>query len=128
MADGDIHGRLSALGQVAHTNGAATTVASLTLPTADGVWTVTAKVSGSTASLGGIATITGLYQFVVLVDAGVAGLAGTEVHMEDLGATGYTIAPSFTGSDTVVSVAVTAANGYRSLAHIEAIGVALALA
>lgn len=123
MADGAIIGRRAAIGQVAHTDGTATVVASLTLPTShDGIYHVIGRVvcSSNTGTGMCVGTLTGM----VMVDGGAA-ILQVEEPLQDVGATGYTLA--LTESGGAIRVSVTAANGVRSVALIEAFGVEMAL-
>lgn len=122
MADGAIQGRLAAIGQVAHTGATATVVATKTLPSsADGVYHVIARVTGSTATHTN--SVWSIAHAHVWVDGGAATASATTESRGD--ATGYVIAITTSGLD--VRVSVTAANGHRSVATLEIFGVEMVL-
>lgn len=125
MADGDLKwgsGYVArAIGQVAHTDGNATVVATIALPSADGVYQATARVVGSTAThANGVWSIAHAQAWV---DGGAAYCGTTTESRGD--ATGYTVA--FTVSGLNLRISVTAANGHRSVALLEVFGVEMAL-
>ena len=123
MADGAIQGRLATIGQVAHTDGTATTVVGVTLPSGvDGCYFVLARVAALHANTTN--PIVAVLTATVKVDAGIASL-GIGEDLKDVGVTGYAVAFAFSGSR--VDVQVTAAAGVRSVALVEAFGVEMAL-
>lgn len=123
MADGAIIGRRAAIGQVAHTDGTATTVvtwSTSSLP--EGYFAVRGEFTGGTAS--GTNSIRGtLTAQLRKSDAGL--LLGVDSELSDYGATGYSAALVISGTDLVLQI--TAANGQRSVGHIELFGVELNL-
>lgn len=122
MANGTLKPILQALGQVAHTDGTATTVVQLALPvTSEGIWCIRARCASS-PSVGRSNGIVSEIVALVHVDFAVTYL-GPTVKQENMNGTGYAIDLVAGGSDVYVTLQVTAANGYRSVGLIEAFGV-----
>lgn len=124
MADGDIYGTRRAWGQVAHTDGNATTVAQITPPTAvDGYYFVRADLvtGGSNATTGVVGTVRGR----VYVDGGTVAVTDISFDKTDGGGSGYDATLDVSG--TAVRCRVTAANNRRSVATIELFGVEQAI-
>lgn len=123
MADGAIFGKRNAYGQVAHTDGTAQTTAQLAIPTSpDAIYHVSARVTchGSSGGAGLCGQLTGK----VVVDGAALAIAGVTWTGAD-GGTGYTATLDVSGGN--VRVRTTAANLQRSVAHIEAFGVEMAI-
>lgn len=120
MANGDIFGTRRAWGQVAHSDGSATTVAQLALPTGtDGTWYVDARfvTVASSATAGFVGTL----RARVVVDTATLTIADATVDKTDGSGTGFDAALDVSGGN--VRVRVTAASGRRSVAVLEAFGV-----
>jgi len=122
MADGAILGRRTAIGQVSHSDGSATVVATLTLPDQEGHYHVVARVAGGNAAKSSkfAMTVLGMIQ----ID-GSATEIGAQSETDNIGASGYSAALSVSG--LTVRLEVTAASGVRSVAFLEGFGVEMAL-
>lgn len=123
MADGDLLKQYGMKrGSAAHTDGTATVVASVTLPSTEGYYTVRGFAAGGKAGLSSKYSLA--VAGCVYVDGGAAGV-GESLPMVT-SASGYTIA--ITVSGLAVRVSVTAENGVYSAGFIEVLsGVELAI-
>lgn len=123
MADGAIQGPLRDIGQVLHTDGTQTVVATVVLPsTFDGIYYAIGRFTCSTAT--GTNDCVGLIEGQVRMDDGTATMMVVEP-LVDMQSTGYSAALITAGD--AVRLAVTAANGVRSVGYLEAFGVEMAL-
>ena len=114
MADGAIIGQAPRMGRgrVAHTDGTATVVASVTMPSTEGYYVVRAFAAG------GKSAITDKFALAVVGCAIVNnGGAGIGESVPTTSGTGYTAA--ITASGLTLSLSVTAANGVYSTGFIE---------
>lgn len=118
MANGARIGRRAELGQVAHTDGNATTVVSLPIPSAEGYYHVFARFCGGAADGSGM--VSGTVQGALRWNGSLAIISNSTQDV-DMGATGYTV--TLTEDNANVMLQIAAANGHRSVASLEIFGV-----
>lgn len=123
MSDGDLRPILKAYNKFSHTDGSASNVVEVTLPSVEGHYHFVAEYVGGNAL--GTNGVFGTVQAYVRVDGGSATVTGT-IKSEDLGATGYS--SNIAATVLTVRFEFTAANAHLTAARLRCFGIEQALA